>query len=74
MTALTPRLDEWALATLSALAEHYARQYGDTGIVTAQRRAALLADLDAHDTRSAANRAAWQRRQAATASTTGPAR
>lgn len=67
-------MDPWALAALDALAEHYARQYGDTGIVTAQRRDALLAEDAAQDTRSASNRAAWQRRQAATASVTEPTR
>lgn len=67
-------MDLWALATLDALAEHYARVHGDTPETTEARRAGLLAELAAHDTRSAANRAAWQRRQAATASATGPAR
>ena len=48
MTALAPCLDEWALATLDALAEQYARRHGDTGQATAARRADLLADLDRH--------------------------
>jgi hypothetical protein len=65
MTALAPCLDEWALATLDALAEHYAQQHGDTRAVTKRRRALLLAELRAHDTRPASNRAAWQRRTAA---------
>lgn len=51
MTALPSRLDPWALATLDALAEHIARQCGDTGHAVAARRAALLADLDQHQTR-----------------------
>jgi hypothetical protein len=68
MTALAPRLDEWALATLDALAEHYAAKYGDADH-TEQRQALLLADLRAHDTRPASNRAAWQRRQAQQAAT-----
>lgn len=64
MTALAPCLDEWALAALDALAEHYARQYGDADHVEA-RQAALLAEDAARDTRSAGNRAAWKRRTAA---------
>lgn len=54
MTALAPRLDPWALATLNALAEQYARRHGDTGQATAERRAALLADLDRHQADHAA--------------------
>lgn len=45
MTVLPTALDEWALLTLDATAEHYAARYGDTPEVARARRAALLADL-----------------------------
>ena len=51
MTALPPLDDPWARATLDALAEHYARHHGDTALVVAERRAALLADLDQYQAR-----------------------
>lgn len=48
---------------LQALADQYAARYGDTAEITRARRAALLAELAALDTRPVSNRAAWQRRQ-----------
>lgn len=67
MTALPPLDDPWALATLDALAGHYARRHGDTPAVTAARRAALRADLDQHQARRGA---AYRNPQAHTARST----
>jgi UDP-N-acetylglucosamine:LPS N-acetylglucosamine transferase len=69
MTALVliprqPHADPQQAEALRPLIERIAARYGDTPEVTAARRALLDAELRAHDTRPASNRAAWQRRQA----------
>jgi DNA-binding CsgD family transcriptional regulator len=60
-----PHADPDQAEALRPLVERIAARYGDTPEVTAARRAQLLADLRAHDTRPASNRGAWQRRTAA---------
>lgn len=46
-----PRADPAQVAALQPLVRQYAARHGDTPAVTAARRAALLADLDQHQTR-----------------------